>query len=424
MPDKVVDYELRCRAIRMHQQGMGHARIVGLLGRGRSWLAKWLGRFKQLGWAGLQAQSRAPKRQPTRTPERVVATVLAVRAELQAHRSRASRFSGFGAEAIRLQMQRRRVRPLPGVRTIERIVQRHAVGTQQPSRAKGGAQPYPAPRARLAGDLQQTDLVGPRHLRGPRGITRFYSFHSVAVVGRAVATSQARSKSAEALCAHLVQAWDWLGLPRVSQMDNEMAASGGGRHPYAFSLVMRLHLLLGVHLVFIPEGEPGRNPHVESFNALWQERVLQHPCADLGALRRTDRAFLRYYHFDKPHRALHAERDATRLPGQWLERHRSELRALPEGFSLAAYRDRRGRLQLPLARGRVSFIRKVNDHGRIQVNGQAYFIGKRLARHYVTATIYPHRRTLVVKHEGRVRKRFAFPVHEKLIAPLSRLHKP
>jgi hypothetical protein len=30
---------------------------------------------------------------------------------------------------------------------------------------------------------------------------------------------------------------------------------------------------------------------------------------------------------------------------------------------------------------------------------------------------------LVVKHEGRVRKRFAFPVHEKLIAPLSRLHK-
>jgi hypothetical protein len=82
------------------------------------------------------------------------------------------------------------------------------------------------------------------------------------------------------------------------------------------------------------------------------------------------------------------------------------------------------RLQLPLARGRVSFIRKINDHGCIQVNGQPYFIGKRLARQYVTATVYPHRRTLVVKHEGRVRKRFAFPVHERLIAPLSRPHKP
>lgn len=418
MPDEVVEYELRCRAIELHRQGVPHGRILGLLGRGRTWLAKWLGRFKRLGLAGLQAQSREPKRQPRRMPERVVAAVLGIRAELQAHRSRASRFSGIGAEAIRLQLQRRRVRPLPGLRTIERIVQRHALSAKHASRSKRGTQPYPAPRARRPGDLQQTDLVGPRHLRGPRGVTRFYSFHTVAVVGRAVATSQARSKSAEALCAHLVHAWGSLGLPRVSQMDNEMAASGGGRHPYAFSLVMRLHLLLGVHLVFIPEGEPGRNPHVESFNDLWQERVLQHPCADLAALKRTDRAFLRYYHFDKPHRALQAERDATRLPGEWLEWHRGQLRNLPEGFTLGVYRDPGARLQLPLARGRVSFIRKVNDHGLIQVNAQPYFIGKRLARHYVTATIYSHRRTLVVKHEGRVHKQFEFPVHEKLIAPL------
>jgi Winged helix-turn helix/Integrase core domain len=419
MPDKVVEYGLRCRAIRLHLEGMGHGRILGLLGRGRTWLAKWLGRFEQLGWAGLQAQSREPKRQPRRMPERVVAAVLAIRAELQAHRSRASRFSGLGAEAIRLQLQRRRIRPLPGLRTIERIVQRHALSAKQASRAKAGAQPYPAPRARCPGDLQQTDLVGPRHLRGPRGVIRFYSFHTVAVVGRAVATSQARSKSAEALCAHLVHAWSWLGLPRVAQMDNEMAASGGGRHAYTFSLVMRLHLLLGVHLVFIPEGEPGRNPHVESFNDLWQERVLRHPCADLAALRRTDRAFLRYYHFDKPHRALQTVRDLTRLPGEWLESHRSQLRSLPEGFSLDPYRDRRARLQLPLARGRVSFVRKVNDHGLIQVNGQGYLIGKRLARQYVTATIYPHRQALVVKHEGRVHKQFEFPVHDTLTAPLS-----
>jgi transposase len=424
MADERHEYELRCRAVRLHQQGKRAGAIARTLGRSRFWVWKWLRAFHARAWAGLLSGSRAPKQVAHRTSAKVVAAVLAVRAELEAHQSRASRFAGIGAEAIGLQLQRRRVRPLPGLRTIERILKAHGRSGRHPVRAKGGSQPYPAPPARRPGDLQQTDLVGPRHLRGPRGITRFYSFHTVAVVGRAVATSQARSKSAEALCAHLVQAWDWLGLPRVSQMDNEMAASGGGRHPYAFSLVMRLHLLLGVHLVFIPEGEPGRNPHVESFNDLWQERVLQHPCADLRALRRTDRAFLHYYHFDKPHRALHADRDATRLPGRWLERHRGELGALPEGFSLPAYRDRRGRLQLPLARGRVSFIRKVNDRGCIQVNGQAYFIGKRLARQYVTATVYPHRRALVVKHERRVRKRFAFPVYERLVAPLSRPDKP
>jgi len=418
MVNEAVEYALRCRAVRLRQQGIAFNRIVLLLGRGRTWLAKWLRRFKQQGWTGLRSQSRRPKRQPRRTPEPVVAAVLAARAELQAHSTRASRFAGVGAETIRHHLQRRRIRPLPGLRTIERIVRQHALSREHGTRPKGGSQPYPAPRARRPGDFQQTDLVGPRHLRGPKGVTRFYSFHTVAVVGRAVATSQARSKSADALCIHLVQAWGWLGLPRVSQMDNEMAASGGGRHPYAFSLVMRLHLLLGVHLLFIPEGEPGRNAHIESFNDLWQERVLRHPCADLAALRRTDRAFLRYYHFDKPHRALQLERDGTRLPGHWLELQRERLRDLPADFDLACYRGKDGQLQLPLAHGCVSFTRKVNDRGLIQVNAQPYFVGKRLARQYVIATVYTHHQQLVINHEGHVHKQFEFPVHEKLLRPL------
>jgi hypothetical protein len=418
MADEQFEYKLRGKAVQLHRQGKRAGAIARALGRSRVWVWKWLRAFAARGWAGLVSGSRAPRHVARRTAPSVVAAVLALRVELQAHRTRASRFAGIGAEAIRLQLQRRGIRPLPGLRTIERIVQVHALSASHPARSKGGRQPYPGPPARRPGDLQQTDLVGPRHLRGPQAITRFYSFHTVAVVGRAVATSQARSKSADALCIHLVRAWDWLGLPRVSQMDNEMAASGGGRHPYAFSLVMRLHLLLGVHLLFIPEGEPGRNAHVESFNDLWQERVLRHRCVDLAALRRTDRAFSRYYHFEKPHRALAVERDGTRLPGQWLQSHHAMLRKLPEGFDLAAYRDSRGQLHLPLARGRVSFVRKVNDSGCIKVNAQSYFIGKRLARQYITATVYTHCAELVVKVERRVHKRFDFPVSEQLVTPL------
>jgi len=417
MGDEVAEYELRCRAIRLREQGVSFAQVLARLGRGRVWLAKWLRRFRESGWAGLKTQSRAPKRRPQSLPARVVAKVLALRVELQAHRTRASRFAGIGAEAIRLELERRRVRPLPGLRTIERILKQHGLSGRKTALRKGGGEPYPAPRARDPADLQQTDLVGPRHLRGPRGVTRFYSFHTVAVVGRAAATSQARHKSTEALCAHFIHAWGWLGRPRISQMDNEMAASGGGRYPYGFSLIMRLHLLLGVHLLFIPEGEPGRNAHIESFNDLWQERVLRHPCANLAALRRTDRAFLRYYHFDKPHRALQVQSDATRYPGHWLDLHRAQLRGLPKGFDLRTYRDRRGRLKLPLARGRVSFIRKVNDQGEIYVNAKAYFVGKRLARRYVAATIYTHRQRLVIRHDRRTLKHFVFPVREPLVAP-------
>ena len=159
MPDEVVEYELRCRAIRLHRQGLPHGRILVLLGRGRTWLAKWLGRFKRSGWAALHAQSREPTRQPRRTPEKVVAAVLGVRAELQAHRSRASRFSGIGAEAIRLQLQRRRVRLLPGLRTIERILKRHALSGEHASRPKSGVQPYALP-ANFLCPLTRRGLIG------------------------------------------------------------------------------------------------------------------------------------------------------------------------------------------------------------------------------------------------------------------------
>ena len=160
------------------------------------------------------------------------------------------------------------------------------------------------------------------------------------------------------------------------------------------------------------------NAHVESFNELWQERVLQHPCPDLRALRRTDQAFLRYYHFGKPHRALRVDGDGTRYPGPWLARHRAHLRTVPPSFSLAAYRDTHGRLRLPLARGRVSFVRRADPHGAIDINGKLYVLGRRLVGRYITATIFTHRRMLVVKVGARRHKRFPFPIPEPLVASI------
>ncbi|MCH7916228.1 MAG: hypothetical protein IH856_24860 [Deltaproteobacteria bacterium] len=51
---------------------------------------------------------------------------------------------------------------------------------------------------------------------------------------------------------------------------------------------------------------------------------------------------------------------------------------MPEGFCLKRYRDPRGHLHLPMARGRVSWIRKVDGSGYIEVNGKAYFIRRRV----------------------------------------------
>lgn len=309
---------------------------------------------------------------------------------------------------------------MPALSTIARILARHGrSGRPQRRRSSHNRQPYPAPKALQMGDLQQTDLVGPRHLRGPKGVTRFYSFHTVDVVGHTAATSQFQDKQASSLCGHLAAAWRQLGVPTASQMDHEMAATGGGRYPYSLSQVVRLHLLLGVPLVFIPPGEPGRNATVERFNDLWQERVLhRHACPSLAALKRTAHRFLLYSHYHKPHRGLTQKPQGTRFPGVLRDRQWAALRPLPPGFELEAYRDSKGHLRLPLARGKVSFIRKVDPQGYLDLHGASCLIRRKLAGQYVMATVFTHRKKLVIKQEGRNVKWFPFPHKESLVSPL------
>jgi len=405
------DHEKRYQAIQIYQQGQSLKRVLHLVHRGKSWFFKWLKRYQKRGIKGLRDQSRAPKRIWRKTSDFMVRKILGIRAELEAHRSRRSAFAGIGAEVIHWELQQRRVRRIPSITTIATILSRHGKTAKRKSRrAHSNHQPYPHIPAEKMGDLQQTDLVGPRHLRGPEAVTRFYSFQTVDVAGHTVHSNQFPDKQTISLCKHLVEAWRFLGLPGVSQLDNEMAASGGGRYRYSLSQVIRLHLLLGIQLVFIPQGEPGRNASVESINRLWQDRVLRrHLCPTLAVLRRTTERFLRYYHCRKPHRNLTHKEHSTRFPGVLRDQLWKSLRHLPEGFSLARYMDAKHHLSLPIARGKVSFIRKVDPNGRIEVNGASYFIRRKLEGQYVVATLVTHRKRLLVKYEKKTIKSFPFP---------------
>ena len=128
------EHELRRRAIELHREGVGFEVILERLGRVRSWLSKWLHRYRDEGWAGLRPRSRAPKRQTRGTPERVVACVVEIREALEQSRTRRSRFAGVGAEVVQLELQRRRVRPLPSLSTIERILRRHGYPDRKSTR--------------------------------------------------------------------------------------------------------------------------------------------------------------------------------------------------------------------------------------------------------------------------------------------------
>lgn len=413
------EYEKRWQAIQLYKKGYGFDEVLRRVRRSRGWLSKWLVRYRQQGKEGLRDQSRTPRRIWRKTPEQVIQKILATRDWLVSHHSRRSAFAGMGAEVIQWELKQRKVKKIPAISTIARILSRSGKTRKKRPLRNSPGRPYPYVRAKALGDLQQTDLVGPVYLRGPKGVTRFYSFHTIDVVGQTAWISHFPDKQSVSLCKHLLETWRTMGVPKVSQMDNEMAAAGGGRYPYSLSQVIRLHLLLGIQLVFIPQGEPGRNATVESFNGLWKARVLRrHACPALEALRRVSGRFLQYYHYEKPHRRLRQRDQGTRYPGVLRDRVWGSLRHLPPAFTLRDYQDEQGHLSLPVAKGKISFVRKVDAHGYIEVNGKAYFIRKKLEGQYVMATVYPHRKRLVVKQENRVIKSLPFHLKARVVEPL------
>jgi hypothetical protein len=409
----------RREAIAMLRRGISIKEICTKLGRTRRWLSKWRARVEAEGDAGLRGRSRAPRHRPRATPERIVRAALAARDRLARRRGR-QRFAGSGADAVAWELELDGVRPMPARRTIERILER-AGRTARPKTAaverSGG--PYPYPRATAAGDLQETDLVGPRHLRTARGPVRFFDFHTVDVAGGGAATEQRPDKSAESFCGYLSEcAWPRLGLPSIWQVDNESAIAGFPAAGHIFTQPVRLALLLGVEVRFIPMGEPGRNADVESFNSLWQERVLRRfATPGLGRLARMSDRFERWYMEERPHPKLSLATHGTRFPGALLASLDGELRTMPRGFSLDRYRDADGALRLPLARGRISWVRRVSEHGEVRIIDHRLRL-RRAASEYVIATLATGRDELTIQLDGRIIATYRHPIDEKVVRPL------
>jgi transposase InsO family protein len=175
--------------------------------------------------------------------------------------------------------------PLPGVRTIERVLERNGLTLPRVRLAPLlPRQEYPGPQARAANQLHEVDLVGPVYLKGRR--QRYYIWVCKDAFDGAVCLRLAYSRRMDEVLAFLGECWKELGRPAQVQFDNARELSGWGPAARSLCRVIRLCLRFGVEPVFIPKGEPQFNGSVENFNGWFQEPLFQRRFARPGDLRR------------------------------------------------------------------------------------------------------------------------------------------
>jgi putative transposase len=178
------------------------------------------------------------------------------------------------------------------------------------------------------------------------------------------------------------------------QFDNARELAGWGASARTLSRVIRLCLRFGVSPVFIPEGEPQFNGSVENFNGWFQEPLFGRRFRWPGDLRRE---------LTRLQEAVNSQHVHPQLGGQTPAQHRQGLRLqkLPASFVVPTGR-------LPLAAGRVTFIRRVSVAGTVSLLSQVFRVGKRHRGLYLRLVVDTGRGHLTAYLNGRVLQRWPY----------------
>ena len=383
----------RHRAITLRLAGRTVKQVCSALGCSEAWFQKWWRRYLETGPDGLYDLTRANHHVARHIPPELERAILSIRRRLQAHATPATRYSLIGATAIRAELKALGIRPLPCERTIQRVLQRNGVTAPRVRLAPLlPRQEYPGPQARASNELHEVDLVGPIYLKGSRH--RYSIWVGKDAFDGAVCLRLAGSRRMDEVLGFLGECWKDLGRPAQVQLDNARELAGWGPSSRTLSRVIRLCLRVGVSPVFIPKGGPQFHGSVGNFNGWFQEPLLQRKFHRPGDLRRE---------LARLQEAVNTQHVHPRLGGKTPARHRRGLRLqkLPKGFVAPTGR-------LPLAAGRVNFIRRVSVAGTVAVLSQSFRVGKKHRGLYLQMVLDTGRERLTAYLKGRVLKRWPY----------------
>ncbi len=357
----------RVLAVMRFKNGESPESICTSLGKSKSWLYKWIGRHLADNNAWSEAQSRRPLSTPTHTPAEVVEIIKMVRLNLY------NQDLFCGAQAIHWEIEDLGVRPLPSIRTINRILSRNELTHRRTGKYEAKGTIYPTLPALLPNQTHQADLVGPCYLKGP---VRFYSLNIVDTATIRCGVHPSLFKSGQTIFDGLWEAWKRMGIPERIQVDNAMSFFGSPKHPRGMGPLIRLCLHNDVEPWFIPMAEPWRNGMIESFNDRYQQMFLgkvsmtSEDDLKTGSLAFEQRHNSRYRYSklrgDTPLKALAASQAKLRFPTE---------------ETVPKYRVKKPET------GRYNLVRLIRSDLKLNIFGELFSVPPELKLEYVVATV-------------------------------------
>jgi putative transposase len=314
---EVKNKQHRILAVQRFKNGERPESICTSFGKSKFWLYKWVNRYNEDDASWCEDRSRRPLVAPNHTPAEIEEIVKMVRLSLY------NQDLFCGAQAILWEMEDLGAKPLPSIRTINRILARNELTHRRTGKYEAKGTAYPVLPSMLPNQTHQADLVGPCYLKGP---VRFYSLNIVDTATVRCGLHPSLSKSGQMIIDGFWGAWQRMGIPERIQVDNAMSFFGSPTYPRGMGPLIRLCLHNGVEPWFIPMAEPWRNGMIENFNDRYQQmflgKVVMTSIEDLqsGSLSFEQRHNSRYRYSklkgDTPLKALAATNTKLRFPAE------------------------------------------------------------------------------------------------------------
>ncbi len=369
----------------MHQEGKNPTAIHRILQRTRDWVYQWIKRFQSNDPEWYLDESKEPKTQPKKVSKELEDHIVQTRKKLTKRDTPQTRYAFHGAIAIHQELGSLGYKEKPNLSTINRVLKRNGlIDKERKSKKDEGSKKYfPGINAKYPWHIHQLDLVTPRYITG---YGKVVSVNRVDVYTNQANLNQYRSKGADSIIEFIVDDWKEFGIPKYLQVDNECSFRGSLYHPRTFGKLTRFCLNFSVELLFIPFNEPWRNGNIESFNDRFNTQLwlfqrftnLEHMRAESKEFRAKHSNYQAYKkeHFGKQH-----------CPGY-------TKRLLPKNFSFDS------ETELPITKGRVHFIRWVDEKGYVNILNESFFISKELCCEYIWATIDTEKQVLNIYHQA------------------------